>query len=135
MTAESPINVFPNTYDFNSKYAIGAAGTDINFAQMVVSGQTNNGTNNGLSDQQARDGISGTQAWIGFDLSRYGVDGGLNPQNSGYRVGSTPMVLQLEQQGSTTADSRQRLSKRVEVICESVKILQIRNGLADTMDA
>ncbi len=135
MTAESPINVFPNTYDFNSKYAIGAAGTDINFAQMVVSGQTNNGTNNGLSDQQARDGISGTQAWIGFDLSRYGVDGGLNPQNSGYRVGSTPMVLQLEQQGSTTADSRQRLSKRVDVICESVKILQIRNGLADTMDA
>lgn len=135
MTAEAPINVFPNTYDFNSVYGIGGAGTDINMAEMAVSGQTNSGTNNGLTNNQARDGISGTQSWIGFDLSRYGVDGGLNPQNSGYRVGSTPMVLQLEQQGSTTPDSRQRLSKRVDVICESVKILQIRNGMADVVDA
>jgi hypothetical protein len=134
MTAENPVYTFPNTYDFNLAAGTAPAATDINFGGMTVSGQANNTANGGLSDTQAKDGIAGTQAWIGFDLSRYGVGGGLDPSNSGYRVGSTPVVLNIEQLGGG-ANTRQSSVKQVDVIAESIKVLQIRNGTVDTVDA
>ena len=134
MTAENPVYTFPNTYDFNANAGNGPAATDISNGGMVVSGQANNTANGGLSDTQAKDGIAGTQAWIGFDLSRYGTDGGLDPSNAGYRVGSTPVVLNIEQLGGA-ANTRQSSTKQIDVVCESIKVLQIRNGMADVMDA
>ena len=59
----------------------------------------------------------------------------MNPQNSGFRVGSTPIILRLSQKGGANNQSPQGAAKQVDVFCESVKILQIRNGLVDTIDA
>ena len=142
MTAENPIYAFPNSFDFNAIYnrtanTSVAIDGDITSSQYEVGGRTLLAVapaNNGASPSNIRDGIIGTQAFIGFDLSKYGTDGGLNAANAGYRVGSTPIVLNITQDGGAAA-SRQRLPKQVDVICETIKILQIRNGMADVMDA
>tara|TARA_R110000787_G_scaffold158123_1_gene272041 strand:- start:3327 stop:4919 length:1593 start_codon:yes stop_codon:yes gene_type:complete len=141
MTAENPIYAFPNSFDFNCLFNRGAnagaaADGDISSSLFVAGGRevTANDTNDGISACNARDGIMGTQAFIGFDLSRYGVEGGLTAQNAGFRVGSTPIILNIEQDGGGAA-TRQRSVKQVDVICESVKMLQIRNGMIDTMEA
>lgn len=140
MTAENPIYAFPNSFDFNSMFnrTGGAAlAGDITSSLFSVGGRevTALPANEGISPCNARDGIIGTQAFIGFDLSRYGVQGGLNAQNAGYRVGSTPIILNIEQDGGADATVRQGAVKQVDVICESIKMLQIRNGMADTMEA
>jgi hypothetical protein len=81
-----------------------------------------------------RNGFSGCQAFIGFDLSKYGPEGGVNPQNSGFRVGSSPIILRIKEDGGaiTTIEGT---PKQVDVFCESIKVLQIRGGLVDTIDA
>tara|TARA_R110000822_G_scaffold917_3_gene3957 strand:- start:364 stop:2016 length:1653 start_codon:yes stop_codon:yes gene_type:complete len=143
MTAENPIFAFPNSFDFNSIYNRtannggapgGPAASDISSSNYEVGGRLVADTNNGASASNIRDGIMGTQAFIGFDLSKYGVEGGLNAANAGFRVGSTPIILNIEQDGGIAA-SRQLLPKQVDVICESIKMLQIRNGMVDVMDS
>ena len=136
MTAENPIYAFPNSFDYNSRFTSAIANTDINDGsyRLANGGAQAGAANNGLTAIQARDGIAGSQAFIGFDLSKYGPDGGLNPANAGYRVGSTPMVLNIEQLGGANG-TRQGDVKQVDVLCESVKILQIRNGMVDTTEA
>lgn len=136
MTAENPIFAYPNSMDFNSCFATPKANTDITdvtyrLANAEVTAIGGTGT---LSDIECRDGIAGTQAFIGFDLSKYGTEGGLNPANAGYRVGSTPIILNIEQDGGPIG-TRQGAVKQVDVICESIKILQIRNGMVDTTEA
>ena len=142
MTAENPIYAFPNSFDFNAMFnrtagAGAGVASDITSSLFVAGGRevTANATNDGISAVNARDGIIGTQAFIGFDLSRYGVEGGLTAQNAGFRVGSTPIILNIEQDGGAATTVRQGSVKQVDVICESVKMLQIRNGMCDTMEA
>jgi len=142
MTAENPIYAFPNSMDFNSIFnrAAGAGAgvdADISSSLFVAGGRevTALAANDGISPANARDGIIGTQAFIGFDLSRYGVEGGLTAQNAGFRVGSTPIILNIEQDGAAANTARQGSVKQVDVICESVKMLQIRNGMCDVMEA
>jgi len=143
MTAENPIYAFPNSFDYNSRYAAAPAATDISAATYALANGVAPGTpaNNSLTAVQCRDGIAGTQAFIGFDLSKYGVEGGLNPANAGFRVGSTPIILNIEQDGAAPENAtaqkalRQNAVKQVDVICESIKIMQIRNGMVDVMEA
>tara|TARA_R110001606_G_scaffold62837_1_gene145964 strand:- start:1671 stop:3269 length:1599 start_codon:yes stop_codon:yes gene_type:complete len=143
MTAQNPIYVYPNTFDYNSLFSLvptiaGGVSNEITNASYNAGGVSSPAgapANHSLTDAQCRDGIMGTQAFIGFDLSKYGADGGFVPGNAGYRVGSTPVILNIEQVGSGTPATRQALPKQVDVICESVKVLQIINGQADTMEA
>lgn len=144
MTAENPIYAFPNSFDYNSRYASTVENTDISAGTYALSNAVAPGAaqgNNSLRDVQCRDGIAGTQAFIGFDLSKYGVEGGLNPANAGFRVGTTPIILNIEQDGAIPADAtpqnalRQNAVKQIDVICESIKIMQIRNGMVDVMEA
>ena len=136
MTAENPIYAYPNSMDYNSRFATAVAATDItDGSYRLANGEPGvAGGQNSLTPEECRDGVAGTQAFIGFDLSKYGVEGGLNPGNAGYRVGSTPIILNIEQDGAA-AGTRQGDAKQVDVICESIKILQIRNGMADVTEA
>ena len=139
----NPIYAFPNSFDYNSRYAAAPVAADISAATYALANSVAPGTpaNNSLTNVQCRDGIAGTQAFIGFDLSKYGVEGGFNPANAGFRVGSTPIILNIEQDGANIEDTtpqkalRQNSVKQVDVICESIKIMQIRNGMVDVMEA
>ena len=143
MTAENPIYAFPNSFDYNSRYATGIAATDISAGTYAlanaVAPTASPPTHNGLTNRNCRDGIAGTQAFIGFDLSKYGVDGGLNPANAGFRVGTTPIILNIEQDGAAAGTGqtarRQNAVKQIDVICESIKIMSIRNGMVDVLEA
>ena len=145
MTAENPIYAFPNSFDFNCIYnrdggGVGVA-SDISSSVYEVGGRLlpAGNANGGCSEANIRDGIIGTQAFIGFDLSKYGSAGGLSAGNAGFRVGSTPIILNIEEDGGLVSPAnpatRQFLPKQVDVICESIRVLQIRNGMADVMDA
>tara|TARA_R110000823_G_scaffold54164_2_gene133099 strand:+ start:72 stop:1601 length:1530 start_codon:yes stop_codon:yes gene_type:complete len=137
MTAENPIFAYPNSMDFNARFNTAKQATDITDATYRLANAevvSRGPANQTLTDIEARDGIAGTQAFIGFDLSKYGTEGGLNPANAGYRVGSTPIILNIEQDGGANT-TRQGAVKQVDVICESIKILQIRNGMVDTTEA
>ena len=146
MTAQDPIYVYPNSFDYNPIFGVVPSIAD-NQCREITNASYNAGgnsvpaavpANQSLTAAQCRDGIMGTQAFIGFDLSRYGADGGFVPNNAGYRVGSSPVILNIEQNGAAAASNngltRQRLPKQVDVICESVKILQIINGMCDVME-
>ena len=148
MTAQDPIYVYPNSFDYNPIFGVNpaiAASQSIEITNASYNAGGNSvpaaaPANQGLRATECRDGIMGTQAFIGFDLSRYGSDGGFVPNNAGYRVGSSPVILNIEQEGAANATNlaaggtRQRNPKQVDVLCESVKILQIINGLIDTME-
>lgn len=132
MTKQNPIYVYPNSYDTNRVWNVGVAAGDFNDPQIRIGGLARaDGT---ITAAAARDGFAGCQSYIGFDLSKYGPEGGINPANSGFRVGSTPIILRLDQNGGA-ANTPQGGAKAVDVFCESVKVMQIRNGMVDTIDA
>ena len=132
MTKQNPIYVYPNSFDTNRIWNVGVAASDFNDSQIRIGGVARaDGT---LTAAAARDGFAGCQSYIGFDLSKYGPEGGINPGNSGFRVGSTPIILRIDQNGGGV-QTPQGGAKAVDVFCESVKIMQIRNGMVDTIDA
>ena len=137
MAKQFPIYVYPNSYDYNSRWnrAGGIGIEDYNAAEVDFGGSVNDAANGGLSDQFCRDMIAGTQSYIGVDLSKYGPGGGINPANAGYRVGSTPVILQLTYNGGADGNVPDGTAHTVDVFCESVKVLQMRNGLVEVMDA
>ena len=132
MAKQFPIYTYPNSYDYNTRWNQALSTADFNAGEVIFGGTTND--NGVLSNVFCRDMVAGTQSYIGIDLSKYGPQGGINPGNSGYRVGSSPMILQLTYNGGagTTPDG---VAQSVDVFCESVKILQMRNGLVEVMDA
>jgi len=133
-TKQNPVYAYPNSFDYYQvPWNGGAAAGDLTSDKIKIGGTENAPAQ--ITDAAVRDGMSNVGAYIGFDLSKYGPDGGVNPQNSGFRVGSTPIILRIAQKGAAGAISPPGVSKQVDVFCESVKILQIRNGLVDTMDA
>ena len=132
MTKQNPIYVYPNSYDTNRIWNVGEAASDLNSTNLVIGGVERDVAI--ITAAAVRDGFAGCQSYIGFDLSKYGPEGGINPSNSGFRVGSTPIVLRIDQNGGG-ADTPEGSAKAVDVFCESVKIMQIRNGMVDTIDA
>ena len=135
MAKQFPVYVYPNSFDYNTRWGQAIGPEDYNAGEVTVGGSLNAPGNGGLTDIQCRDMIAGTQSYIGIDLSKYGPGGGINPSNAGYRVGSTPMVLQLVYNGGANANVPPGTAHTVDVFCESVKILQMRNGLVEVMDA
>ena len=132
MTKQNPVSVSPNSFDYNKVWNVAAAAGDFNDESMNIGGDASVAAV--ITAAAVRDGVSGVNSWIGFDLSKYGPEGGINPANSGFRVGSTPIVLRIQEDGGT-AVTPQGGAIQVDVFCESVKVLQIRNGLVDTTDA
>jgi len=132
MAKQYPIYVFPNSFDYNKRWNQAVSANDFNADSVDIGGTPSDVAV--ITKPQVRDMVAGTQAYFGIDLSKYGPDGGINPQNAGFRVGSTPIVLQLTYDGAaaTTPDGS---AHTVECFVESVKVLQIRNGMVDTMDA
>jgi hypothetical protein len=134
---QSPVSVIPGGFDYNATYGVASANTDIIDGIMTVSGQDSNeviANTTPIGANTVKDGISGTQAYIGFDLSKYDEGSRVVPANSGYRVGSSPVILRVIQKGGG-ANTPQRLPKTVQVFSEEVKILQVRNGVVDVLDA
>tara|TARA_R110000850_G_scaffold460_6_gene2902 strand:+ start:584 stop:2095 length:1512 start_codon:yes stop_codon:yes gene_type:complete len=132
MTKQNPIYTYPNSFDYNKVFAAAIAPGDFNSGLFEIGGTQRDVAS--IAASAVRNGLAGSQAFIGFDLSKYGPDGGINPSNSGFRVGSTPIILRIQEDGGaiTTIEGT---PKQVDVFCESVKILQIRGGLVDTVDA
>lgn len=132
MTKQNPIYVYPNAFDYNKVFAAGVAPGDYNSDKIQIGGT--DAADAVIAPTAVRNGFSGCQSFIGFDLSKYGPEGGVNPQNSGFRVGSSPIILRIKEDGGapTTIEGT---AKQVDVFCESIKVLQIRGGLVDTVDA
>ena len=133
MAKQFPIYVYPNSFDNNTRFGQAVGPLDKNAAEFIFGGTTND--NAVFPNIACRDCIAGTQSYIGIDLSKYGPSGGINPANAGYRVGSTPMILQVTYNGSANAALPDAAATTIDVFCESVKVLQMRNGLVETMDA
>lgn len=87
-----------------------------------------------ITNTQIKDGQAGTQSYIGFDLSKYDEGSRVVPANAGYRVGSSAVILRLAQNGGA-ADTPARDPKTVQVFAEEVRVLQVRGGVVDTMEA
>ena len=134
---QSPVSVIPGGFDYNSTYGTPVANTDIIDGTMTVSGQDSDETialTTPIGANSVKDGISGSQSYIGFDLSKYDEGSKVVPANAGYRVGSSPVVLRVIQKGGL-ANTPQRAPKTVQVFSEEVKILQVRGGVVDVLDA
>lgn len=134
---QTPVSVLPGGFDYNSTYGVAIANTDIVDGQISVSGSDSasivaNTTPIGAA--AIKDGLSGSQAYIGFDLAKYDEGSRVVPANAGYRVGSAPVVLRMIQKGGG-ANTPQRDPKTVQIFTEEVKILQVRGGVVDVLDA
>ncbi len=87
-----------------------------------------------ITATQIKDGQAGTESYIGFDLSKYDEGSRVVPANAGYRVGSSAVILRLTQTGGG-ANTPARDPKTVQVFAEEVRMLQVRGGVVDTMEA
>lgn len=87
-----------------------------------------------ITATQIKDGQSGTQSYIGFDLSKYDEGSRVVPANAGYRVGSSAVILRLTQAGGGV-NTPARAPKTVQVFAEEIRVLQVRGGVVDTMEA
>lgn len=132
MAKQFPIYAYPNSFDYNKLWNQAVSASDKNADSVDIGGTVSDPAT--ITAPEVRDMAAGTQGYFGIDLSKYGPEGGINPQNAGFRVGSTPIVLQLTYDGgaATTPDG---VAHTVECLVESVKVLQIRNGMVDTFDA
>lgn len=134
---QAPVSIIPGGFEYNSTYGIAVANTDVIDGTMTVSGQDSDETialTTPIGDLAVKDGITGTQSYIGFDLSKYDEGSKIVPSNAGYRVGSAPVILRVIQKGGAV-NTPQRAPKTVQVFSEEVKILQVRGGVVDVLDA
>lgn len=134
-THQKSVAVMPGVYDRNTGLGQAAANADIVSGEATISGVTT-GTDpanaTAMTTQVYKDGLTGTQAYIGFDLSKYDEGSRVVPANAGYRVGSAPVILRVTQTGAATGPDS--LAKTVQVFAEEVKTLQIRGGVVDVLD-
>ena len=132
MAKQFPIYVYPNSFDYNKRWNQAVGTDDFNAAEVIFGGTTND--NAVMPNTFCRDGVAGTQSYVGVDLSKYGPNNYM-PANAGYRVGASPMILQLTYNGGANANVPEGTAHSVDVFCESIKVLQMRNGLVEVMDA
>lgn len=134
-THQKSVSVMAGLYDRNAGLGQAADAANTVSGEATISGVTT-GTNpanaTAMDEQTYKDGLTGTQSYIGFDLSKYDEGSRVVPANAGYRVGSAPVILRFTQTGAVAgADS---LAKTVQVFAEEVKTLQIRGGVVDVLD-
>lgn len=131
MCKQFPIYTYPNSFDYNKRWNQAVSAEDFNMGEVTFGGTNNDVAV--LTAAQCRDMMANTQSFWGIDLSKY-EDGGFIPSNAGYRVGASPIILQLTSDGGA-ATTPEGVSHEVDVFVESVKVLQMRNGMVDVFDA
>lgn len=138
MTHQGSPSVMPGVYGDTEVYGV-APTTD----NTVVAGAFEQGgiafpsalaNTTSITATQIKDGQAGTQSYIGFDLSKYDEGSRVIPANAGYRVGSSAVILRLTQTGGL-ANTPARAPKTVQVFTEEIRMLQVRGGVVDTMEA
>jgi hypothetical protein len=142
ITQQKPASILPGQQAYND-LAAPIAATDTNSDQYVFSGitlPTTVAASTSLTALDVRNMVSGTQSYIGFDLSKYQSGSGASkgvviPADAGYRVGSSAVVLRITQTGSATADSQEARPKTVQIFTEEVRVLQVFGGIADVVEA
>lgn len=144
MAQQALASVVPGSIEYNALTdATAIATTDINSGQYTVSGALLPPTVPKAVDVTApelRNMVAGCQSYIAFDLAKYpkgsGARGGVViPADAGYRNGSAPAILRITQTGSATADSPPARPKTVQVFTEEVKVMQVRGGIVEILDA
>ena len=134
MTEQRPVSIFAGNYDKNESYTA-IANTDVVSEIYNPCGEGHNVAGGGMTPQDIKNMSSGTQAYIGFDLSKYDEGSAVVPSNAGYRVGSSAVILRIAQAGSATATAVEAKPKVVQVFTEEVRILQMRGGQVDVFEA
>lgn len=144
MSSQAFNSVVPGCIEYNSiQDATALESSDINSGAYYVSGiqlPPSKEEGGDILGPIIRNMVSGTQSYIGVDLSKYpkgsgARDGVVIPADSGYRCGSSSVILRISQNGSTTPNSPEAQPKTVQIFSEEVKILQIRGMMAEVMDA
>lgn len=137
MTHQGAPALVPGSYEHNADFAQAVGDNQENSGSLVISGLAlPNGAANttSLSAQEIRDGIANTTSYIGFDLAKYDEGSRVVPANAGYRVGSAPVIFRITQDGGATT-TPEGSAKVVQVFTEEVRMLQVRGGVVDTMEA
>jgi hypothetical protein len=137
MTHQAPVSIMAGLYKYPDTYGVASANTDIISGTMKVAGSTTGvavANTTPISVDVVKDGLTGTQSYIGFDLSKYDEGSKVVPSNAGYRCGSAPVILRVIQKGGGV-DSIERLPKKVQIFTEEVMVLQVRGGVVDILQA
>lgn len=130
---QRPPSLMAGTYDRNKFGAV--AVTDVVSDSYTPAGQAPNIANNGLTAREIRDTVAGNQAYIGFDLSKFDDGSEVVPENAGYRVGSSSVILRITQTSGASADTQGSRPKTVQVFTEEVRVLQMKGGKVDVFEA
>lgn len=144
MAEQAMASVIPGQIAYNPiADGTAAAATDVNSAVYEPCGVLLPPAAAGANDitgPELRNMVTGCQSYIGFDLAKYpegsGARGGrVIPADAGYRSGSSAVILRITETGSATADSPQARPKTVQIFSEEVKVMQVRGGIVDVLDA
>lgn len=139
MTHQGTPAVMPGVYGQPELYGVApTADNTVVAGAFQVSGfnfpTTGLANTDAITATQIKDGQAGTQSYIGFDLSKYDEGSKVVPANAGYRVGSSAVILRITQDGGG-ANTPARDPKTIQVFTEEVRMLQLRGGMVDTMEA
>ncbi len=138
MTHQGPVSLLPGCFEYNETFGDAPdEAVDFLAGEFAVGGQelpTTVANSQGVDATQIKDGLQGTQSYIGFDLSKYDEGSRVVPANAGYRVGSSAVILRLTQT-SKGANVPETAPKTVQVFSEEVRFLTVRGGIVDTMEA
>lgn len=138
MTHQAPVSAMPGTFEYNATDSVAPTETnsfiDGAFTLGGIAQPTGVAATQGLTATQIKDGLTGVQSYIGFDLSKYDEGSRVVPSNAGYRVGSSAVILRLTQ-ASKGANTPETAPKTVQVFTEEVRFLQVRGGIVDTTEA
>jgi hypothetical protein len=138
MTHQGAPSVMPGVYGDLESYGVAPTADNTVVAGAFTQGGKSfpsaDANTTSITATAIKDGQAGTQSYMGFDLSKYDEGSRVVPANAGYRVGSSAVILRLTQDGGG-ADTPQRDPKTVQVFAEEVRMMQIRGGVVDTMEA
>jgi hypothetical protein len=138
MTHQAPVSAMPGTFEYNATNGVAPTATnsfiDGAFTLGGIGQPTAVAATQGLTATQIKDGLTGVQSYIGFDLSKYDEGSRVVPANAGYRVGSSAVILRLTQD-SKGVNTPETDPKTIQVFTEEVRVLQVRGGIVDTMEA
>lgn len=138
MALQNPVSIPAGGFAYNSTWNAVVDNSDVCEGVIPFAGTTMpSGAANttGLSGRECRDGIMGTQGYIGFDLAKYDDGSRVVPSNAGYRCGSSAVIFRVTQTGNVNENTPEAQPKTIQVFTEEVKVMQVRGGVVDVFDA